>query len=256
LVREDTSLSAEEYFWKNLDLNGKVVLDAGTGYGYTTLEIAKKLAASKRKGKIVSVDMDSESFELAEKLLSDNGLQHLVTFVRADLSCMPEIRDAQVDIVISTSTICAINSNPCRVAKALSEFYRVLKDRGQIVLGDECPLPKARSLEERVAVLRWQLVKAISDISGERHYNEVEPNDLEFIANLVGFRECRYAIFKGEAITEHRMNHFLTKTSEMTARIDDLRLRNAFLENAKTVVEIFRREGGVFAPRYIFHARK
>lgn len=69
-------------------------------------------------------------------------LQDLVTFVEADLSQMPQIKDDQVDIIVSTETICAINSFPCRVTRALSEFYRVLKEGGQIVLSDECPLPK------------------------------------------------------------------------------------------------------------------
>jgi hypothetical protein len=41
MVREGTSLSFEKYFWKGVDLNGKVVLDAGTGFGLTTCEIAR-----------------------------------------------------------------------------------------------------------------------------------------------------------------------------------------------------------------------
>jgi len=256
LVREDTSSSFEEYFWRDIDVNGKVVLDAGTGFGYTTLEIAKRLSTSELKGKIVSVDIDSESFKSARKLLENAGLQNLVTFVKADLSSMPEIGNAQIDVVISTATICAINSYADRVTKALSEFYRVLKEGGQIVLSDECPLPKARFAEEKVAVMRWQLIKAISDLLGDRHINEVEPEDLEFIARLVGFGECRYTIFKGEAITERRMNHFTKKATEMIAKMNDSNLRNAFSDYAKKVVETFKREEGIFVPRYIFHARK
>lgn len=256
MVREETSLSFEEYFWQDVDVNGKVILDAGTGFGYTTLEIAKRLSASKLRGKIISVDIDTESFKLAKKLLRDRKLQDFVTFVKADLSCMPEIEDESMDIVVSTATICAINSFPCRVTKALSEFHRVLRKGGRIVLSDECPLPKARFAEEKVAVMRWQLIKAVSDLIGERHYNEVEPDDLEFIANLVGFKECRYAIFKGEAITEHRISHFIKKATEMTAKIDDSKLRKCISEKIKTIKEIFRKEDGVFAPRYIFHARK
>jgi len=34
-------LSFEDYFWDNIDLNNKAILDAGTGFGVTTLEIAK-----------------------------------------------------------------------------------------------------------------------------------------------------------------------------------------------------------------------
>jgi hypothetical protein len=34
MVREHMFLSFEEYFWSGLDLNRKVVLDAGTGLGF------------------------------------------------------------------------------------------------------------------------------------------------------------------------------------------------------------------------------
>lgn len=256
MVREETRLSFQEYFWKGVNLSGKVILDAGTGFGYTTLEIAERLSMFNQKGKIISVDIDSESFKNAKKLLKRAKLQDLVTFVEADLSYMPQIENGQVDIVISTATICAINSSPCRMTKALSEFYRVLKEGGQIVLSDECPLPKPRFTEEKVAVMRWQTIKALSDLIGEPHYNEVDPEDLEFTAKLVGFKDCRYAIFKGEKITKQRMNHFVKSATKLVKRLNDSKLKHAFQERIKTVKEIFRKEGGIFAPRYVFHAKK
>jgi ubiquinone/menaquinone biosynthesis C-methylase UbiE len=256
LVRENTSLSFEEYFWQNVDLKGKVILDAGTGFGVTTLEIAERIRFQKPKGKIISVDIDPLSFELARKRLLEKGLLDLVIFVKADLCHMPNIQNGSVDIVISTRTISDINSYPCRLTKAISEFYRVLKKGGQIVLSDELPLVKAICKNEKVAVMRWQLVKAISHLTGRPHPNEVEPDDLEFIANLVGFKECRYAVFKGKAITKRRIGHFLKRATEMATKIDDLKLRNAFLEKIKAVEETFRKEGGFLAPCYVFHARK
>lgn len=45
VVREDTRLSFDEYFWQGIDIGDKIVLDAGTGFGHTTLEIAQKLSA-------------------------------------------------------------------------------------------------------------------------------------------------------------------------------------------------------------------
>jgi predicted O-methyltransferase YrrM len=69
MVVEDTSLSFEEYFWKDMDLKGKVVLDAGTGLGLTTYEIARRIYQEKQRGKIVSGDVDPEVFKQARKLL-------------------------------------------------------------------------------------------------------------------------------------------------------------------------------------------
>jgi len=128
--RVHTTLSFEEYFWKDVNLDGKVVLDAGTGFGLTTLEIAKRMIVQRRKGKIVSVDIDPNCFELARKLLAKHKLEHLVNFVQADLSNMPQIETESIDIIMSTRTISDINRYPCRLIRAVSEFYRVLKSGG------------------------------------------------------------------------------------------------------------------------------
>jgi len=256
MVQVETRLSFEEYFWKDIDLSGKIVLDAGTGFGITTLEIAKRISMQKRKGRIISIDIDPKCFELAEKLLEENGLIDLVTFIKADLSNMPQIESESIDVIISTRTISDINRFPCRLMRAISEFHRVLKKGGQIVLSDECPRFKPLSEEEEVAVLRWQLAKAISHLIGRPHGNEVEPEDLEFMMKIVGFRKCEWAIFKGERISKRRIEHFVTKSSEMIKKITYTGLRQAFLEAVEDVKKVFQEKGGVFPPRYVIHAVK
>jgi len=233
-----------------------VVLDAGTGFGIMTLEIAKRLSTQKQKGRIISVDIDPKCFELAKRLLEENKLTDLVTFVEADLSNMPQIESESIDVVISTRTISDINRFPCRLLKAISEFYRVLKEGGQIVLSDECPRYKPLSEEEEVAVLRWQLAKAISHLVGRPHGNEVEPDDLEFMMRLVGFRRCEWAIFEGDRVSERRIEHFVEKSSEMASKLSHIGLRKAFLEAIKDVRRRFHEKGGVFPPKYVIHALK
>jgi ubiquinone/menaquinone biosynthesis C-methylase UbiE len=254
MPREDTSLSFDEYFWKDVDLDGKVLLDAGTGFGVTTSEIAKRILPTKRS-RIISVDIDSESLEQVRKLLSQE-LKDLITFIRADLSSMPEISTESVDVIISTRTLADINSIPCRLTRALVEFRRILKPNGRVVLSDECPVLKARSAEESVAVARWQLAKAISHIVGGPHANEIEPEDVEFTMKLTGFKDCRWAVFAGEEISERRINRFVERATEMTNGIEDLKLKNAFSEAIVNAREMFKKRGGVFPPRYILHANK
>jgi len=256
MVREDTSLTFEEYFWRNVDLDEKVVLDAGTGFGLTTAEIAKRICQQEHKGRIISVDIDPESFEDARKQLKAEGLLNLVTFVKADLSSMPEIASESLDVVVSTRTVSDINSFSCRLTKALAEFYRVLTPSGQVILSDECPILAARSQEETVAVARWQLAKAISHLIGRPHSNEVEPEDLEFAMKLTGFQECKWAVFEGDRISRQRINHFVERATEMAKQIDNLKLRKAFSEEIENVREMFNKQGGFFPPRYIFHAKK
>ena len=255
MAREGTSLSFEEYFWKHVELNGKVVLDAGTGFGLTTCEIARRIYEQKHRGKILSVDINPEAFEQARKLLPSKLLD-LVNFVKADLSNMPEIASESIDIVISTRTLADINSFPCRLTKAISEFYRILKPNGQVVLSDECPLLTPSNQEEEVAAKRWQLIKAISHLTGRPHANEIKPEDLDFHIHLVGFRECRWASFKGDKISQQRIDHFVKSATELVAKIKDSRLKTAFLEEIKNVRETFNKQGGIFPPRYILHAQR
>jgi len=198
MVREETSQSFEAYFWRDIELDGKTVLDAGTGFGLTTSEIAKRIHQQEHKGKIVSVDIDPQAFKDAQKLLQAQGLPKYVTFIQADLSNMPRIQSETIDVIISTRTLADINSTPCRLTKATTEFHRVMKPKSHIVLSDECPLQTASTKEEEVAVSRWQLAKSISHLTGRSHANEIEPQDLEFTMKLIGFKSCRWAVFKAK----------------------------------------------------------
>lgn len=256
LAVEDGVLSFEEYFWQDIDLNKKMILDAGTGFGVTTLEIARRIRFQKARSRIISVDIDPQSFKLARKLLMKHGLLDLVAFVKADLSSMPQIKTESVDLVISTRTISDINSFPCHLTRAIMEFHRVLKKGGQVILSDERPLLKAMSDKEKVAVIRWQFAKAISHMIGRPHANEAEPKDVEFTMKLVGFRGCRWAVFKGQRISQRRIDHFVKRSTEMVAQIDNSKLRKAFVEAIKTVRKTFNEKGGFFPQRYIIHAKK
>lgn len=268
MVREYTRLSFEEYFWREIDLDGKVVLDAGTGFGITTCDIAMRMCRQKHRGKIISVDIDPAAFRRARKMLRMHGwmdllklkspkdLLCLVEFVKADLSNMSEIASDSVDIIISTRTLADINSFPCRLTKAIAEFYRVLKPNGQVVLSDECPAQAPANKEEEVAVRRWQIIKALSHLTGKPHANEISPEDLESIMQIIGFRECKYAIFTGEKIPKRRIEHFVKRAKELTNKLENLKLRDAFMDEIKNVREIFNMQGGNFPQRYILHAKK
>jgi hypothetical protein len=123
-------------------------------------------------------------------------------------------------------------------------------------VSDECPLPVSSNQGEEVAVKRWQLIKAVSHLTGRSHSNEIEPEDLEFSMHLVGFQECRWASFKGDKISQQRIDHFVRSATELVNRIKDSRLKNAFLEEITKIQEMFEKQGGIFPSRYILHAQK
>jgi ubiquinone/menaquinone biosynthesis C-methylase UbiE len=258
---EKRTLSFEEFFWKDTDLRNKTVLDAGTGFGVTTLEIAKRIQRQKANSMIISVDIDPKAFKHARSqlrshgLLKSHSLLKLVAFIRADLSHMP-IKEETVDLVISTRALSDVESSPFHAIRAVAEFYRVLKGAGKVVIGDECPVLIPSTAKEEVAVLRWQLAKAISHLIGRPHASEIFPEDLEFVARLVGFCECEWAVFEGENIPERRIDYFVTKSTEMCNELADPNLKQAFIMAIQEVKKLFKKKGGTFPPTYIMHATK
>lgn len=261
MLQKHNPFSFEEFFWKNVDLKDKIILDAGTGFGITTSEIANRIHCQKAKSMIISIDIDPEAFKQARETLRTNTLfawtrlSRFVAFVRADLSRLP-IKEEIVDLVVSTRTLADIESFSCRVIRSLVEFYRVLKREGKVVASDECPVLSPSEGEEKVAVLRWQLAKAISHMIGRPHANEIFPEDLEYVMRLVGFRRCEWAVFKGEKIPERRINYFVTQSTGMCTKIANEHLKQAFIIAIQEVRKLFKEKGGVFPPRYIIHSTK
>jgi len=114
-----------DYMLDGVDFSNITVLDAATGAGNTTLKLARKMAEANGKGKIVSVDIDHETFPDVKKKLGE--LARFVEFVQADLTCMPQIESESFDLVVCTATLCVLNDRPLKVLRGLTEFYRVLK---------------------------------------------------------------------------------------------------------------------------------
>ena len=260
MIQKLNSSFFEEFFWKGTDLKNKIILDAGTGFGVTTSKIAKRIVRQKANSTIISVDVDSEALKLARKQLGGNilkphGLLKTAAFVRADLSHLP-IKGEKIDLVVSTRTLSDVESFPCRVIRTVTEFYRVLKSGSKVVMSDEYPVLIPTSPEEEVAVVRWQLAKAISHLIGRPHANEIFPEDLEFVLRLVGFSECEWAVFKGENIPERRISYFVTKSTEMCNKILNPHLKQALMMAIHGVKELFKKKGGVFPPRFIIRATK
>lgn len=260
MTQRHASLSFEDFFWKDTDLRDKVILDAGTGFGITTTDIAKRIRRHKTNSTIVSIDIAPEAFKAAKKYLRirsflGSSLLKLVAFIRADLSHLP-IKEDAIDLVISTRTLADIESFPYRAIRAMAEFYRTLKRGGKVVMSDEYPVLLPSSAEDEVAVTRWQLVKAISHLVGRPHAHEIFPEDLEFVLELVGFQKCEWAIFKGEKIPERRINHFVTRSTEICDKIANSNLKQAFMIAIQDVKRRYKEKGGVFPPRYIIRATK
>jgi len=238
---------------KGIDLRGLVIMDAGTGAANTTLWLASKLKVA-GGGRIISIDSDPETLRDAKRKLGE--LAELVEFVNADLTCMPQIESESVDLIVCHATICAVNDRPLKAVKALSEFYRTLKKGCWLIIDDEYPLPRALKPEEEVQVKRWQTYKSIAELVDGKHYTEIYPEELEFAAKLVGFKDIELRKFEGGFLSEDAMNEWREVMPKLITKIDDEDLEGAFRKATERIWRAYKEQSGVFPPYYVMRMRK
>lgn len=246
-------MDEHDFMLKGIDLQGLAIMDAGTGAANTTLWLAQELNEAGGR-KIISIDRDPETFSDAERKLGD--LAKLVEFVQADLACMPQIKSESIDLIVCSATICAVNDRPLKAVKALSEFHRTLKRGGWLIIEDEYPLPKASKPEEEVQVKRWQTYKSAAELADGEHYTEIYPEELEFVARLIGFTDVEFQKFEGGPLVEIVMNEWREEMPKLVNKIDDEDLKAAFWKAIERIWETYKRKGGIFPQIYVLRMRK
>jgi len=233
----------------SIDLSDATIMDAGTGAGNTTLLLATRLAEAGGKGKIISVDIDPVIFPAVREKLGE--LARFVEFVEADLTSMPQFKAESFDLVVSTGTLCALNNRPLKALRGLAEFHRVLKKGGRLVISEEYPLPRATKPEEEVQVMHWQLYKSVAELVEGEHWTEIYPEELEFAASLVGFREIEWSRFEGAPLRKVAMEEWKEVMPKLMNRIEDEQTRRAFLFLVSKIYGSFREQGGLSPPSYM-----
>lgn len=245
-------MNSRDFMLRGINLQDLVVMDAGTGAANTTFWLAQKLTIAGGRG-IISLDHDPETFPAAKKKLG--GLAKSVDFIVADLTCIP-IKNGSIDLIVSHATICAINNRPLKAVKALSEFFRVVKQGGWLLIDDEYPLPKASTPKEEVQVKRWQTYKALAELIEGDHYMEIYPEELEFAAKFTGFKNVEWKRFKGGPLSEEVMNEWSEAMSKMLNELADEGLKIAFGKVVERIWEEYLNHGGVFPPYFVMRMRK
>lgn len=253
MPQETTNLSEEEYFFDGIDFEDKLILDAGTGPGQTIKRLVNKVMEAGKSSRIISVDIRQEALDNVRNELGDKA--EIVQFVKADLADMPEIESYSIDIIACTDVLCMVEMCPLRSVRVLSEFRRVLKPGGELIIGEQVPTPKERVPKEQVWTRRWQLVKAMKHLQEQRHLEEIVPEDLEFVLAISGFDSIRWAIFEGKDFGDD-VEWGLRRTLRTAEKLKDEPLRKAFVKQIDELRDIFARHGGVFLPYYIMHAQK
>jgi len=159
-----------------------VILDAATGAGETTAQ----LAAAMKEGKLITVDQDAESWEKwAKPLLKANGLLRQVEFHQDNLRYLTSVERGSCDLVVSHSTLSAMG---VWAIDAIRQFRRVLKPGGTLLIADLLPENESEPQASNISALSWRLMKAAAHLAGQPHYEELPVEWVKARVQEAGFQ--------------------------------------------------------------------
>jgi ubiquinone/menaquinone biosynthesis C-methylase UbiE len=129
---------------------GSTILDAGCGYAYHTVRLARSGAS------ITAVDFSEAALRIAGQTLAKAGIEKTVELQQADLTALP-FADNSFDFVVSWGVLMHIPE----LEAALTQLARVLKPGGVLVLCEN----NARSLD---VVIREPVVDFLKGLLGRQ----------------------------------------------------------------------------------------
>ncbi len=232
---------------KGLDLEGKLVLDAGTGAGNMTRYLENWGA------EVVSIDLNSKwQMECRESVKRTQ-------FITGDLSDLNFLKGDRFDYVICNFVISALSETKnLLMTSALREFYRVLKKGGTLVIIDYYPFraeDTPSSLHD-VQTQLWNLENAVSELLGEGHLEEYPPDVISQELKSIGFQNTDVSILLDEVpwpmdlLKEHE-----SLILEDIEKLDDPEIKEAFKKKLRILIERAKseevRSGSIYELRAI-----
>jgi len=112
---------------------GENVLDAGSGPGWLAIKAARQVGEN---GKVFGIDITPGMLERAIHNASAEGVSRICEFREGNALEIP-FSNETFDLVLSNFMLHALSEDEKQVA--ISEFYRVLKPNGRVVLCDAVP---------------------------------------------------------------------------------------------------------------------
>ena len=215
-----------------------IILDAATGSGRTTLEIAQRIT-----GKVLSVDIDISKD--AQAMIRDAGYASRVEFVEANLGKMDFLNDNSVDAIVSHATVSSIPSEtPFMLYNVFREFYRVLIPQGFILIFDYYPLEEAviKGKADKIAEEAWRTYKAVAELLGDYHHEELPPEWVCKTLTEVGFTDVSYKKVSERRLSE-TFGEYVENMLEYIKDIKDKGLRKAFEKKIKHLAKDAKKYG-------------
>lgn len=169
--------------------DGMTILDVGSGTGLTAIALAKALSG---KGKIVGIEPVEAMAARARANIEKEQLEDIIMIEPASAESIPG-GDSAYDLVTCTFAIRHMNIN-----KALTEFIRVLKPKGRIVIADIYAPEKWRSALGKVITPFLRLAFRFSKYKAERKSKVLTINEWRDLLEDLGLTIIEIVEFPGK----------------------------------------------------------
>jgi ubiquinone/menaquinone biosynthesis C-methylase UbiE len=153
IIRKDTGIELEEFVDHILDncqlKKGQKILDVGIGTGLISVSISKKLSGN---CEILGIDITDAMLAKARNNIKMESLEHTIYLKKASAENIP-VKSSFYDLIICVFTLRHTN-----IERALSEFMRVLRPRGRVVITDLYAPERWRSLSAKIVMPIFKLL--------------------------------------------------------------------------------------------------
>ncbi len=233
------------------DLDGKTILEVGSGRGDTTRLLVERMKGDKEAHLVVTDLSDAHFASLAEKF---KGVD--VRFIRTDARRLESIEENSIDYLVCNYTLCAVEAEAGGALQALARFHEVVKPGGELFIEEEFPVEFAKTPRQEVWAKKWQILKSALLIAGERHFHEFTPENLKELCFAAGFTGVEWqpdaSLLSGMDV----LDFFHIRLERLSKQFPNTSLQTGFSEWAATLTGEVKVTGGMEIPFYRLHAYK
>jgi SAM-dependent methyltransferase len=128
---------------ENLDFErASAILEVGAGTGQLTIPLVRRLKTIKDGFRVIAFDNSAgpykDALETLRRDLRKEKLEDLVMVVDGDVRNMSAMGTESVDLIVSNEMLCELNREG--LERAVQEFHRILKSRGEMGHGELIPV--------------------------------------------------------------------------------------------------------------------
>jgi ubiquinone/menaquinone biosynthesis C-methylase UbiE len=170
------------------------ILDVGAGTGLTSIPVAQAIQG---ECTITAVDPVAEMLDRAKENFANASLSDRVTILQGKGEEIP-VPDRAFDLIITTF---AMRHMDCE--KALSEFARVLKPGGRVVIAESCAPPAWKTKTGKVVTSISKMILSLrKKYRGEHLSTVLSREEWEAALAKAGFAEIKLTEIEGKKKNE------------------------------------------------------